>query len=130
MGFSRNKHASKKQEKSIAADVQGRTQPGSGSSPLYKGDVRVIGERLTEAKTTTKDSYRLSIDTIDKVRAEAAMNGEDWDMQIQFQRQMGQHRKVAVLDWDRYVQLVQEAKSGDNCQKDHGCAPWNCQNSQ
>lgn len=114
MGFSRNKHVSKKQESRIASDIGGKTLPGSGASDFYKGDVRKKGELLVEAKTTSKESYSLRLDTIDKVRAEAAQNGEDWAMQIEFQGQQGQNRKVAVIDWYRYLELEELAKSGGN----------------
>jgi hypothetical protein len=87
------------QEKSIARSRGGRVQKASGAGKLAKGDVRVVGEIRTEAKTTSKRSYRLKFSDVVKIRSEAITLGfEDWDMQIEFQGQAGRGTKVAVVD--------------------------------
>jgi len=99
---------SKLQENRIAADVGGRRQSGSGSSDFAKGDVRKQGDLRVEAKTTSSKSYALKASEIAKINGEAAMAGEDWAMQIEFQGQMGRNRKVAVIDWQTFLDLRAE----------------------
>lgn len=46
---------SQSQEKRVAAAIAGKVQPGSGSRPFKKGDIKST-EMLVEAKRTDKDS--------------------------------------------------------------------------
>lgn len=94
------------QERRIAEDVGGREQPGSGSSWSAKGDVRKMGELRVEAKTTSAKTFILKLRDILKIRDEALSGGmEDWAMQVEFQGELGRNRKVAVIDWDRFLEL-------------------------
>jgi hypothetical protein len=64
------KRASVRQEKRLAESVGGRTQPGSGSRTGHKSDVRLFDRLRIEAKLTTKDSYRLALKDLSKIRGE------------------------------------------------------------
>lgn len=93
------------QERSIAEDIGGRLQPGSGAPEFYKGDVRKAGDLRVEAKTTSKGSYSLKSSELEKIRNEALSGGdEDWAMQVEFHGQFTK-KKYAVIDWDRYLHL-------------------------
>jgi hypothetical protein len=68
----RLKRRSMKQENKIAKDIGGKRQPGSGAMSHAKGDIRKVGRLRLEAKFTYAKSFRLSVDTLDKIQAEAA----------------------------------------------------------
>lgn len=66
-----NRKTSLAQERDIAEEFGGRTQPGSGNQAGAKGDVRLRGELRIEAKFTLYASYRLQLDDLYKVAGEA-----------------------------------------------------------
>lgn len=108
--MNRNKKKSQKQEKRIAEDLGGNVQKASGATDFAKGDVRA-DNLLVEAKTTGQKSYRVDRDEITKIQAEALERGaSDWAMQIEFQGQFGQNKKVAVIDWLTYMQLREDSE--------------------
>jgi hypothetical protein len=111
--MNRNKTRSKLQEKRIAKDVGGKVQKASGATAFAKGDVRTEG-LLIEAKTTGQRSYRVDISEITKIQSEALAKGaSDWAMQIEFQGQLGQNRKIAIIDWFTYLQFRDDQKALD-----------------
>lgn len=96
---------SRLQENRVAKDLDGRRVKASGATDFQKGDVRAKGVRV-ECKTTSTGSYRLTLVEWRKIQKEAAGGFLDEPaMQIEFQGAMGQNRKLAVIDWHRYVQL-------------------------
>jgi len=70
--FTRDKpqRKSKKQERSLAARLGGRTQKGSGSCRFHKGDVKTV-ELLLEAKQTSKESLSVKKAWLEKISREA-----------------------------------------------------------
>lgn len=113
----RGKRMSVRQERRIADDIGGRVQPGSGAPAFYKSDAVAGLDLRVEAKTTSKQSYSLTTSVIDKIRAEALSGGqEDWAMQIEFQGQFA-HKRVAVIDWDRFLDLLKTSKEHKACGK-------------
>ena len=68
------KRRSKEQEKRVAKELNGKTQPASGALWAAKADVR-SDLFLVECKTTLKDSYRLTFNTWNKVYNEALKDG-------------------------------------------------------
>ncbi|MCA8939384.1 MAG: hypothetical protein KDB07_06240 [Planctomycetes bacterium] len=102
------KKRSKRQEQGIANDLGGRVRPGSGSIASMKGDV-IAGDLLVEAKFTDKRSFTLSRQVIEKIRREALLGGHDqWALQIDFQDGHKPIRRVAVIDYDFFLQLLEE----------------------
>lgn len=98
---------SRAQEEKIAQEMRGRVQPGSGNQPLAKGDVaRTKYEFRVEAKTTSKQSYRLDKSTIEKIHKEALLSGENWLIQLDFEPKPA--RRVAVLDYEVLLMLLEE----------------------
>lgn len=79
---------SRKAELRVAADIGGRAQPGSGSSPLAKGDVRLKGKTRVEHKTTTTGSYRITVDLLEKIRSHCGP-GETPSFIVQFTDKAG-----------------------------------------
>lgn len=66
------KRRSRRQEDSVAEDLGGRRQKASGAMKGAKGDVRLKGKARVECKLTTKDSYRVTLQELSKIRGEAA----------------------------------------------------------
>lgn len=64
------RRASIRQEESIASDLGGKRQPGSGALPGIKGDVKVDGIYRIEAKYTRSKTYRLDRTELGKIRGE------------------------------------------------------------
>jgi hypothetical protein len=88
-----HKHRPKKQEKTVAAALGGRRQPGSGAFDEAKGDVRV--ERsdrfsfLVECKRTSgKKSLGVKLEWLMKITAEARVNDRYPALAIQFDRRV------------------------------------------
>lgn len=98
----------------MAEDLGGRIQPASGALSGAKGDVRKVGEIRGEAKTTSKSFFVLKLAELLKIRLEAITGGlEDWVFQIEFQGQMGQNKKFAVMDYFLYVEWAASSQVHD-----------------
>ncbi len=63
------------QEGELAARFGGKLVKGSGCG-FDKGDVRVRGKVLIEAKTTERKSFSVTREIIDKLESAACSNGE------------------------------------------------------
>ena len=96
------------QEKRVAEDLDGRTQPGSGNQWNAKGDVSAR-EILVECKSTVNASISVKVDVLEKIEREAALAVKEPILQIEFQ---GKRRiqKYAVISWDRLLQLLEAEK--------------------
>lgn len=83
-GVKKKAHArSPKQEKNLAEKLGGRTVKGSGSG-FAKGDVRLKGTVLIEAKCTEKKSFSVTRQMLDKLEDAATGAGEAPVMVIEF----------------------------------------------
>jgi hypothetical protein len=112
---SRGQVMSQHQEASVAKDLGGRVQVASGATEFAKGDIRVTGKLRVECKTTSTKSYAVKLAEIQKIQGEALTGGmEDWAMQIEFQGQLGQHKKVAIIGWESYLDLLQKSRMLDS----------------
>lgn len=110
MARSQGQRASHRQEERVARDVGGRMTSGSGNTdfPTQKGDVRKQFQLRIEAKTTGYSTYTLKRDDWMKIQQQAAMGGEMPAMQIEFQGQLGHNKKLAVIDWAWFLQLLEK----------------------
>lgn len=109
---SEGQRKSRLQENRIAEDIGGRRQKASGATDFAKGDVRKQGEIRVEAKTTGARTFILKLSDVNKIREEALLGGaEEWAMQVEFQGQMGANRKLAIVDWNRFLQLHRLCKA-------------------
>ena len=92
---------SKQQERSLAKRSGGSLVSGSGSG-LDKGDVKKYsGVFRVEAKTTGKDSFRVTKEMIQKIEEAALPNGELPAIIIEFVDQRGKPlSEVAVVPTD------------------------------
>lgn len=94
----RQKKISARQEQRIAEDMGGRVQPASGALPGAKSDVRVFGVARVEAKYTSKDSYKLTLPTLDKIISEAGLDRAV--LQVSFVERSGKAIvDIAVIPW-------------------------------
>lgn len=66
------RYYSKKQEKSVATAINGRTQINSGATPFYKGDVK-NDNFLIECKTCAEErkSFSIKKEWLDTIRRES-----------------------------------------------------------
>ncbi len=69
------KQRSRQQEHQLARRIGGRPTPGSGNGS-EKGDVRLHRVARIEAKTTTKASFSLTVEIVEKIEAAAMSSGE------------------------------------------------------
>lgn len=93
-------------ENQIAKDVGGRRQPASGGTRLagYKGDVRAAGEYLIEHKfTESKVAYNLKFQTLETVRRQAEMGGEEPVVCLTFR---GHDRTYAIINYSTFIEKM------------------------
>ena len=71
---------SKRQEKQVAKEINGKVQPNSGATPFYKGDV-VTKHFLTDCKTSVenKKSYSVKFEDIEKLKKERFGSGKQYE---------------------------------------------------
>lgn len=81
-------------EKSVAADLGGRVQPGSGATSFAKGDIR-LANFLLEHKFTDAASYSLRLETFEKIESEARAMVKLPAMVIDIQG-----RKLVIMRYD------------------------------
>lgn len=91
---------SAKQEAELAGRLGGKRVKGSGCG-FDKGDVRVKGVALIEAKTTEKKSYALSREVVRKIEDAATSSGEIPALVIEFIDSKGkpEHRLAIMPMW-------------------------------
>jgi len=77
-----NRLRSQKQEKEAATRYGGRVKPGSGSSPLSKGDVKTRAF-LMEMKCTIHGSISIKGEWLEKIAGEARYEGREPALEIQ-----------------------------------------------
>jgi hypothetical protein len=99
---------SQKQELDLAQSVGGRVQPGSGSKPGAKGDIRVKGVVRGEAKYTKAGSYRLELADLQKIRSECTL-GERMAFLVRFvdddNRTKDEFALISRSDWEEWVEF-------------------------
>ena len=85
-----------KQEKRIAAIVQGSRTPASGSRDV-KGDVRKRGIVRIEAKTTKHRSFSVTLEMIEKIEEAAVSTGEMPVLVVEFNDGKGKLLKEVAI---------------------------------
>lgn len=90
------------QEKLVADDIGGRTQPGSGNQEHAKGDVRLRGQLRYEHKSTTTGAYRLTLDLLTKIRSECGL-GESPAFGITFLNARGIDDRWVCIPYEVWV---------------------------
>ena len=88
---------SPRQERELAKRTGGKVTRGSGNGN-EKGDVRVKGIARIEAKTTTKKSFSITKEMLDKIEDAAVSSNELPAIVVEFIDQQGKKEKeVAVV---------------------------------
>jgi len=91
------KNRSKVQESEIAKRINAKTTKASGSKD-EKGDVRLRKVLRLEAKTTTKKSFSITQDMLDKIEDAALGSGELPVIEVEFLNEKGRpFRSVCVV---------------------------------
>lgn len=91
---------SRSQERRVAGDLGGRVTPGSGNQWHTKNDVVAAGWSI-ECKTTEKESYRITSDTLHKAERAALLDGRDMALVIEIQG-----RSWAVIPYGTFLSLL------------------------
>jgi hypothetical protein len=108
MAKPKNIRRSQKQEKRIAKEMHGRPRPASGALPTAKGDVVTeLYDMLVEAKLTEQTGYRLTRQTIRKIKNEALKAGKNFLLQLDFINEPDSCR-LAIIDYDVLLIMLEE----------------------
>jgi hypothetical protein len=99
---------SRKLEQGVAADIGGRTTPGSGNQDT-KGDIRKIDEwRLEHKFTDSVKGYRLLVDSLSTVVHHANLAGEWPGLVINFRRLK---RQFVVIPYELFLAIVEKLRA-------------------
>lgn len=98
----------KKQERQVAKATRGKKQPGSGNIEGYKSDVRVRGKWRIECKLTTKNSRRIELAELEKIRSECSA-GEVPAFTVRYvdgqtRRTLEEWVMIPAKEFERFVQ--------------------------
>lgn len=99
---------SQRQERTLAKEVQGSVNAGSGNGWVRKGDVRSEKE-LWECKVTSAKSFSLKYEDLRKVFEQAIVDGRIPIFLIEF---LKQGESFVVLTKDDYMEM-RESYFGD-----------------
>jgi hypothetical protein len=108
------RRVSARQERRVMSDLGGRVQPASGALPGHKGDGRVLFRHRLEMKYTTRRSYTLTRQTLDKIR------GECWGPErpaliLEFKNNQGvTEDSWAVVPYQDWLGHVQDDDQADD----------------
>lgn len=103
-------HRSAKQEKEIAKAVGGRLTPRSGAGK-EKGDVRLKGIARIEAKTTSRKSFSVTLEMLNKLMDAAVPTGEIPIHCIEFLDEDGKPiQSVAIMPVWAMQELLENAQ--------------------
>lgn len=101
---------SKKQEKNIAKDYGGYNISGSGSGKK-KGDAVVPNVLRVEAKSTSKKSFSITRDMIDKIENAAVGSNELPIIEIDFLKELGNKDTLVILPKWAFEELFDAIKN-------------------
>lgn len=96
----------KHQERTVALDLGGKRQPGSGSAWYAKGDVKTP-KYLVECKQTEKESYSLKLSILRKIEEESCRAGKEALLQVTF-IEPGRQSQYMVVPYHLFLQLTGE----------------------
>lgn len=88
---------SSQQEKEVADRTKSRLVRGSGNQHV-KGDVRKRGIARIECKTTTKKSFSVTLDMLNKIEEAARLSDELPVIVVEFLRNEKPWRSVCIVD--------------------------------
>jgi len=104
--LARRRRMSRLGERATAREIGGKLTPNSGAT---RGDGDVLTDQwMVEEKKTTSKSYRLSVNQLDKTKAQAHAHQRDWVMRIRMPE-----TDLAVVDWNVLRGLVIEREPTD-----------------
>jgi hypothetical protein len=102
----RVRKAVSKQEKKTAEALGGERQAGSGAR-FNKGDGRVIGKYRIENKSTTRESFRVTYNDLQKIRSEAAsLEVPVFVVEFQEKQTLRTKDKWVMVPWSEWEKLA------------------------
>jgi hypothetical protein len=101
---------SQAQERRGAKLFGGRVLPGSGSRWFAKGDVST-DRFLIEYKRTDRASFSITLETWQKIRREAALEGKTPLLGVNIGGELG--RNIVVLDEDDFLEMLNGSDTQD-----------------
>lgn len=111
MKVSTENKAWRKFERKIAIDMNGSLTPGSGNKD-DKGDVKTK-LFLFDAKTTSKDSFRITKKMIDKYDKIAKLEGKEFALAIRFLENDVPVKDLVVLDYYTALEMIKNEEGRD-----------------
>lgn len=110
----RDKKRSLRQERKLAEDIGGRTQPGSGNQSYAKGDVRKKGKFRVEAKFTKSKSYNLTREVLSKISGECT-GGEKPILHVDFVHPstLRSENSYVVIPYEDWMELINESSKSE-----------------
>lgn len=102
---------SPKQEAERAASLGGKVTSGSGNKD-EKGDVRVSKIVRLELKTTTKKSFSVTLDMINKIEAAALSCGEVPVLEVEFINEAGKKLQTVAIIPSYVLDHIVDIKGG------------------
>lgn len=112
-GRTTHQKRSQDQEDRAAKRYGARTQPGSGSRPGTKGDLRKRGVLRGECKETTAKSYTLKLAELLKLQREASTD-ELPLFEIEFQG-VHPYQRFIILPDNAFVAMTERQESLEKC---------------
>lgn len=115
-GSYRCKKKSQVQEKRIAKELGGKTQPGSGCFDHFKGDVK-LDDYLIEAKRTDKNSITVKAEWLSKIDHEAINVGKTPALVIEIGGMNGfTENEWIAIPMSEFKKLLEKVEENDNGQ--------------
>lgn len=105
--------AGRKVEKTLAKKLGGKLTIGSGALDFQKGDIK-LGEFLIESKSTVKDSYKIDLNVLAKIKGEALCADKEPVLAISFTNGNGKIKECgswAMIEYGEFVQYMEYKKS-------------------
>ncbi len=107
----KDKKLAQVQERKIAEDIGGRTQPGSGNQSHAKGDVRKKGAFRIEAKWTKSSQFTITREILGKINGECS-HGEKPMVQLDFLDRASSRplESWVIIPYSDWLELTDEAR--------------------
>ena len=99
-----------RQERRVAEGLGGHRQTGSGSRRGHKGDGRVEGSYRIENKMTRAESFRVTLNDLQKIRSECeGLEVPVFEVEFRDRHTLRPKEKWALVPWEIWEKLANAA---------------------